>query len=73
MAFSTGCQSYSNKRMPSPANTDNLSGTNTTYSLLALLVIAITNDLSRYNSTWIVQLNFLSSKGIDFRFSFSKQ
>ena len=55
MTFSTGCQSHSNIFMPGPAYTVYSYSTYATYTIVALLVMVITKDFSRYNSTWIVQ------------------
>ena len=46
MAFSTGCKSNSNILIPSPAYTVYLYSTYATYTILALLVMAVTNDFS---------------------------
>ena len=55
MTFSTGCQSHSNIVMPGQAYTVYSYSTYATHTILALLVMVITKDSLRYNSTWIVQ------------------
>ena len=55
--FSTSCQSNSKILMPRPAYTVYWYSSYATYTILALLVMAITKYFSRYNFTWIVQWN----------------